>query len=74
MEKPKRIRFKGDSLKQIKAFPPDARRETGYQLDLVQQGLDPTDWKPMPSIGKGVREIRVSDGGNAFRTIYIAKF
>jgi phage-related protein len=46
--------------------------DTGHQLFRVQCGLDPDDWKPMPSIGAGVREIRVCDSSGAFRTIYLA--
>jgi phage-related protein len=38
----------------------------------VQKGLDPSDWKPMPTIGAGVREIRIRDGIGAYRVIYIA--
>ena len=45
----------------------------GFQLDKVQQGLEPSDWKPMPSIGSGVREIRVKDETGAYRVIYVAK-
>lgn len=44
---------------------------TGHQLFRVQRGLDPDDWKPMSSIGPGVREIRVRDSSGAFRTIYL---
>lgn len=50
-----------------------AKREAGYQLERVQAGKEPADWKPMPSIGLGVNEIRVREGG-AFRVIYLAKF
>ena len=46
--------------------------DTGHQLFRVQCGLDPDDWKPMPSIGAGVREIRVRDSSGAFKTIYLA--
>lgn len=45
----------------------------GRELRLVQQGFDPTDWKPMSSVGKGVREIRVRDRSGAYRAIYVAK-
>src|ERR1700731_4333142 len=55
-------------------LPGDARREVGYQLDRVQRGLDPDDWRPMPSIGAGVREIRVRERAGAFRVIYAATF
>lgn len=50
------------------------RREAGYQLDQVQHGNEPDDWKPMPTIGKGVREIRIRDASGAFRVVYVAKF
>lgn len=67
-------RIPGESLDDLRAFPVSARRESGHQLDQVQQGLQPDDWKPMPSIGSGVQEIRVRDAAGAFRVIYVAKF
>jgi phage-related protein len=68
----KAVRFVGSSLDDLRAFPAAARREAGYQLRRLQDGLDPDDWKPMASIGPGVREIRVRDNSGAFRVIYIA--
>jgi len=68
----KSVIFMGDSLAQLRAFPDGARRETGFQIDRLQKGLDPNDWKPMKSIGQGVREIRVRDKSGAFRVIYVA--
>lgn len=70
----KTIRFRGSALSDLRAFPETARREAGYQLDKVQHELEPSDWKPMASIGKGVHEIRIRDASGAFRVIYIAKF
>ena len=67
------IRFHGRSLGVIRAFPPTARREIGYQLDRVQRGLEPNDWKPMPQIGKGVKELRVRENGQ-FRVVYLSDF
>jgi phage-related protein len=69
----KPIEFRGDSLDCLREFPRDARREAGFQLDRVQRGQEPFDWKPMSSIGSGVREIRVRDDSGAFRVIYVAK-
>ena len=43
----------------------------GRQIDRVQRGLDPNDWKPMPSVGPGVREIRIRDKANSYRSIYL---
>jgi phage-related protein len=68
----KDIRFCGRSLEALRGFPAVVKREAGYQLDRVQHGLEPTDWKPMASIGPGVREIRIMHEGQ-FRVIYIAK-
>jgi phage-related protein len=47
--------------------------EAGYQLDKVQRGKQPDDFKPMPSIGKGVEEIRVRDETGIYRIIYTAR-
>ena len=66
------MEFLGNALEALKAFPRFARREAGFQLDKVQRGFDPDDWKPMRSIGAGVREIRVRDESGAFRVIYLA--
>jgi len=54
-------------------FPASVRREAGFQLDKVQHGENPDDWKPMPTIGTGVKEIRLRDTKGAFRVIYIAQ-
>ena len=59
-------------MRSVRAFPDDARRESGHQLNRVQQGVDPNDWKPMTTIGPGVREIRVRLEGQ-FRILYIAR-
>ena len=69
----KAIRFLGDSLKRLREFPDDARQDAGYQLDKVQRGEQPDDFKPMPSIGKGVEEIRVWDDSGTYRVIYTAR-
>ena len=69
----KPIRFLGDSLKRLREFPDDVRQDAGYQLDKVQRGEQPDDFKPMPSIGKGVEEIRVWDDSGTYRVIYTAR-
>jgi len=69
----KPITFVGTALGDLRAFPVAARQAAGHQLDRVQRGLEPDDWKPMPSIGPGVREIRVRVDASAFRVIYVAK-
>ncbi len=69
----KPLAWLGSALDDLKAFPNDARQRAGFQLYRLQQGLEPTDWKPMPSVGAGVREIRIQTG-RAFRILYVAKF
>jgi phage-related protein len=70
----KPVTFHGDALERLRDFPDEARREAGHGLHQVQKGLDPSDWKPMPTIGAGVREIRIRDASGACRVIYIATF
>src|SRR5271155_3564363 len=70
----KRVEFLGDSLERLRDFPEAVRKETGVQLYKVQLGLEPSDWKPMTTVGRGVREIRVRDDAGAFRVLYVADF
>ena len=75
MSAPKPIEFRGSALDDLRAFPVGARREAGYQLDQLQQGRLPDDWKPMMAmVGSGVQEIRIPDASGAFRLLYVAKF
>jgi phage-related protein len=69
----KPVQFLGDSLKCLRDFPIDARQDAGRQLDLVQHGKQPNDYKPMPTIGKSVEEIRGWDDAATFRVIYTAR-
>ena len=69
----KPIIWAGTSLDDIREFPEDARRVAGYHLRLVQEGLEPPDWKSMPSVGTGVSEIRIHTGAE-HRVFYIVKF
>lgn len=68
----KAVEFLADSLDRLREFPADARREAGFQLDNLQNGIEPADWKPMKTVGAGVREIRIREASGAFRVIYLA--
>ena len=63
----------GSARRDVRAFPADARRRSGFQLRKVQQGLDPDDWKPMTGVGPGVREIRIQ-AELVHRVFYLATF
>ncbi len=68
----KDVEFLGDSLTRLRDFPREAMREAGYQVDRVQSGLMPTHYRPMPTIGPGVMEIKIRDSSGAFRIFYVA--
>ena len=55
----KPVIWMGNSKADLVAFPEEVRREIGYQLEHVQEGLDPDDWKPY----RGVRGTRNSRSG-----------
>jgi phage-related protein len=74
MAETKPVEFRGSALDDLRTFPEAVRREAGYQLDRVQHGREPDDWKPMNTVGRGVREIRIRDAAGAFRVLYVAKF
>jgi phage-related protein len=62
----------GDSRDRLRDFPEDARSQAGVGLFAVQTGRDPSDWKPMKTVGTGVREIRIREASGAFRVLYLA--
>lgn len=68
----KSLKFVGSSLDDLRNFPEEARRAAGFELRAVQGGLDPRDWKPMQTVGRGVREIRIHVLGE-WRVLYVAQ-
>ena len=70
----KDLAWVGSSQDDLRAFPEDVRRDAGYQLDKIQRGGQPTDFKPMHTVGSGVYEIRVRGEAGQFRVFYVAKF
>jgi phage-related protein len=61
------------SRNDVRRFPRDARRKAGLELRAVQRGQEPTDYKPIPSVGPGVYEIRIRVQ-DIYRVFYVAKF
>ena len=68
----KLIFWQGSTLKDVGGFTKLAKRMIGHELMRVQARLEPSDWKPMSSIGKGVREIRVH-ADKEYRVLYVTK-
>jgi len=69
----KPLNFIGSSLDDLRNFPEEARKAAGFELYAIQRGLVPSDWKPMSSIGRGVKEIRIHVLGE-WRIILVANF
>ena len=70
----KPLEFLGSSRDDLAAMPAGVRHDIGVELMRVQFGGQPTDFKPMSTVGSGAYEIRVRDAAGAFRAIYVAKF
>ena len=73
----KTLYFEGSSLEDLRELPREARRTLGFQLERLQAGHEPKNWKPLSSFGKGitgVREIRVEIDTNIYRSAYVTKF
>lgn len=69
----KALHWIGTSLDDLRAFPQNARIQAGTDLRLVQQGVEPRDWKPMPDVGAGTREIRIRTADGALRVFYVVE-
>ena len=63
----------GSALDDLRNLPSDARRHAGFELDAIQRGMMPSDFKPMVIIGAGAYEVRIHVEGE-WRVIYVAKF
>jgi|SRR3990167_3229473 len=69
----KKITWLGNTHQRIKGYSDIVKQEIGYNLDKVQRGQEPYDWKSIPSVGQGVKEIRIHDE-NEYRVLYVTKF
>ena len=74
-EKPRyaTVAWEGDSREVLQAFPEDVRQNLGFQLWLLQQGERPSDYRPLPSIGSGVFELRDEDERAWYRVVYLSR-
>lgn len=69
----KQIYWIGSSKDDLSSFPQEVKRKAGFQIRAIQRGQKPTDFKPMPTIGKGAEEIRIWTG-DAYRVFYVSRF
>lgn len=67
------IAWWGRSKEILSDFPPDVKSNLGFSLRLLQSGEQPTDYRSLPSIGKGVFELRDQDESGWYRVIYVSR-
>jgi phage-related protein len=67
------IAWEGDSKEVLSSFPATAKQNLGFQLRLLQRGQQPTDYRAMSSVGRGVFELRDQDERAWYRVIYLSR-
>lgn len=67
------IAWEGDSREVLQSFPGEVRQNLGFQLWQLQQGERPADYRPLPSIGSGVFELRDQDERAWYRVVYLSR-
>jgi phage-related protein len=70
----KPLEFLGSSRDDLAAMPAYVRHDIGVELMRVQFGGQPSNFKPISTVGSGAYEIRIRDASGAYRAIYVAKF
>ncbi len=68
----KPVEWMGDTLKRVRAYAKPVRQHVGYELELVQHDMEPSDWRPMTTVAPGVNEIRIHVEGE-HRLLYVAR-
>jgi phage-related protein len=59
----------GNSLRKLRAFPAEAKKIIGDELQLIQFGGMPRDAKLFRGVGSGVFEIALRHDAEAYRTV-----
>lgn len=67
------LSWEGDSKEILRGFPKSVRSNLSYDLFLLERHLMPEDFRPMPSIGPKVYELRDGDESAWYRLIYLAE-
>lgn len=67
------VAWEGDSREVLSAFPEGVKQNLGFELWRLQQGIKPGDYRPLPSIGTGVFELRDQDERAWYRVVYLSR-
>lgn len=65
-----RIKWEGNSLEEIRAWPKGVKENIGGDLDRLERHEQPLDSKPMGKSLPGVSELRDEDGAFWYRLFY----
>lgn len=65
--------WEGDAREVLQAFPEDVKQNFGFELWQLQQGERPFNYRPLPSIGAGVFELRDQDARAWYRVVYLSR-
>jgi phage-related protein len=68
-----RVVWEGNTREILQSFPDAVRQNLGFELWQLQQGERPSDYRPLPSIGAGVYELRDEDDRAWYRVIYLSR-
>jgi phage-related protein len=63
----------GKTKEVVSDFPIEVKRNLGFALRQLQWGEEPADYRPLPSIGKGLFELRDQDEAGWYRIIYLSR-
>ncbi|MFH1018590.1 MAG: type II toxin-antitoxin system RelE/ParE family toxin [Pseudomonadota bacterium] len=69
----KELLFMGNSREVLRGFPKVARKALGDELSTLQMGFIPRHYRPLPSIGPGVYELRHQDERAWYRVAYLMR-
>jgi phage-related protein len=67
------VAWEGNSREVLQSFPEGARQNLGFDLWRLQQGEQPSDYRPLPSVGAGVFELRDQDQRAWYRLVYLSR-
>jgi phage-related protein len=69
-----RIKWEGDSNKEIRKWPKDVRQNIGAELDRLDNHEEPLDSKPMGQSARGISELRDEHMGVWYRLLYAFQY
>jgi len=72
-EKLAAVVWEGDSVDVLRSFPKMIMRKFGADIFNLQRGERPKSFRPMPSVGRGVMELKQRDDAGWYRIIYLSR-